>query len=292
MKIKYRRLKYLMRSISNIGQKRYCPYCKGTNLKRIDHKFFITSLFKCEDCHLNHRHPKDSPKWLKKFYQNEYKIENGVHMITDLPSDERIEILKKEAFKSPKNFDPYIDSLFNSRAIKIVDYGCSWGYNVFRLQKSGYTAIGYEVSEPRAKFGREKLGIQIHTKESAVPGDQDLFFSSHVIEHLADLSKFIDYSKTRMKKDGVFMAFCPCGNQEYRNREPDVWHGTWGDIHVNLIDVEFAKEVFKNNPYLILSGDWVFNPREIEAWDGKSQKVGDKLDGKELLIISKPNRTI
>ena len=76
---------------------------------------------------------------------------------------------------------------------------------------------------------------------------------------------------------------------EYRKREPNTWHGSWGDLHVNLIDLSFAKYNFKNNPYLILSGDWDFNIKEIENWDGISQKVGNIKDGKELLIITKPN---
>ncbi|MBL6871863.1 MAG: hypothetical protein ISQ95_04630 [Flavobacteriales bacterium] len=282
-----RKLKYLIRTFSNFNQKKYCPYCKGINLEKIDSKFIITSLYNCQDCHLNHRHPKDSPKWLEKFYQKEYKIDT--HIMTYLPSDEELEILKKEGFNKLRSIHSYIDSLFQSKPVNIIDYGCSWGYNVFKLQKSGFNAVGYEVSKPRANFGQEKLGVQIYTKESDIPMDQDLFLSSHVIEHLADLSSFISFSKTRIKGNGIFMAFCPNGNKEYRNREQDIWHGSWGDLHVNLLDVEFAKEVFKNNPYLILSGDWIFNPEEIKVWDGISQKVGKKLDGKELLIIAKPN---
>lgn len=285
-----RRVKYLIRSVSNLGQKKYCPHCNGTDLQQVDHKYFITSLFRCEACSLLHRHPKDNPKWLEKFYQKEYQI--ATHMITDLPSDEKLVTLKQNNFSDLRSLDSYIDALSFSKPVSILDYGCSWGYNVFKLQNSGYDAVGYEVSEPRAQFGQEKLDVQIFTKESEVPVEQDLFLSSHVIEHLADLSGFINYSKTRLKKGGVFMSFCPCGNQEYRDREPVTWHGSWGDLHVNLVDVEFAKEAFKDNPYLILSGDWEFNADEIKAWDGTSQKVGHKLDGKELLIISKPNITL
>ena len=282
-----RRVKYLIRSVSNLGQKKYCPYCGGISLKKIDQKYGITSLLKCRNCGLNHRHPKDSSKWLEKFYQKEYQIDT--HMMTDLPSDKRIDSLKQEGFNSLRSYDSYILSLFKSTSLRIIDYGCSWGYNVFKLIQSGHKAVGYEISEPRARFGREKLEVQIFSKESDVPIDHDIFLSSHVIEHLADISSFISFSKTRIKEDGIFMAFCPSGNQEYRDREPEIWHGSWGDIHVNLLDVAFAKELFKKNPYLILTGDWQFNPEEIKAWDGVSQKVGNKLDGKELLIIAKPN---
>jgi len=285
-----RRLKYLFRSVSNITQTKVCPNCKSNDLKRIDSKIFVTSLLKCKDCDLNHRHPKDSAKWLEKYYQKEYKIDT--HMMTDLPSDSEIKVLKENNFEKLRSYDAYLDALSDSSPLKILDYGTSWGYNVFKLRNSNYDAIGFELSKPRAKFGEEKLGVTIISDIKEVPADRDVILSSHVIEHLIDLPEFFDFSKAHLKEDGIFMAFCPNGNNEYRNREFEIWHGSWGDIHVNLLDAEFAQQAFKNNPYLILSGDWSFNVEEIKKWDGKSQVVGDKKDGKELLIISKPNITI
>ncbi|MFT5858097.1 MAG: hypothetical protein ACI865_000181 [Flavobacteriaceae bacterium] len=285
-----RKIKYLIRSLSNTIQNKECPNCGSKDLKRIDRKYLITSLLKCNECCLNHRHPKDSAKWLEKFYQTEYKIDT--HMMTDLPTDAEIKIQKQENFSSLRNESIYISALFNSKPIKLIDYGCSWGYNVFKLLNDGHNAVGYELSVPRALFGEEKLGVKIFSKLEQLPVEQDLMLSSHVIEHLVDLPKFFQFSKVHLKNDGVFMAFCPNGTAEYRTREPETWHGSWGDIHVNLIDVEFAKLAFKDNPYLILTGDWAFDPKEIEEWDGMSQKVGAKKDGKELLIIAKPTISI
>jgi SAM-dependent methyltransferase len=282
-----RRLKYLFRSVSNITQKKECPNCKSTNLVSIDSKNFVTSLLKCKECELNHRHPKDSAKWLEKYYQQEYKIDT--HMMTDLPSDSEIEELKKNNFKDLRSYDAYLNLLSASSPIKILDYGTSWGYNVFKLKNSNYDAVGFELSKPRANFGEEKLGVKIFSDLETVPNDLDIILSSHVIEHLIDLPSFFDFSRKNLKEDGVFMAFCPNGNKEYRDREEETWHGSWGDIHVNLLDLEFAKRAFKNNPYLILSGDWGFDVEEIKNWDGKSQVIGEKKDGKELLIIFKPN---
>ncbi len=88
------------------------------------------------------------------------------------------------------------------------------------------------------------------------------------------------------------MAFCPNGNIEYRKREPHIWHGSWGDIHINLLDRDFASFAFKDHPYLILSDDWAFQMNQLSGWDQKSQVLGNKHDGKELLIIAKPNQKI
>ena len=96
-------------------------------------------------------------------------------MMTDLPSDKEINKLKKDGFNSERDYSKYINKLFDSKFIKIVDYGCSWGYNVFKLKKSGYSAVGFEISKPRAKFGEQKLGIKIYSDQKNIPSEQDLF---------------------------------------------------------------------------------------------------------------------
>jgi hypothetical protein len=46
---------------------------------------------------------------------------------------------------------------------------------------------------------------------------------------------------------------------------------------------------FRNNPYLILTDDWVFNSNQMKDWDGASQVISSSQSGAQLLIISKPN---
>ena len=99
----------------------------------------------------------------------------------------------------------------------------------------------------------------------------------------------MDLSKAKLTNDGYFVAFCPNGSIEYKIREPDVYKVTWGFEHPNLLSYKFASHIFKENPYLILTDDWDFNESLIKEWDGLSQLIGSKKDGKELLIIAKPN---
>ena len=283
------KIKYLLRSILNFQQTKKCPFCGNSDFKPIDRKYIFTVLLKCNHCALNHRHPKDDQKKLAEFYQQEYSI--NTHMMTKLPSDEEIQTLKQENFPSLRSYDNYIEAIIDRKA-KIVDYGCSWGYNVFKLQRSGYDAVGYEISRPRAAFGKKKLGIYIYSDTDELPFENDLVLSSHVIEHLSDIDEFIQLSKKLLHQEGFFMTFCPNGSTPYKDREPAIWHINWGNLHPNYLTVEFAQFVFKDNPYLILTGDWEFDATQISNWDGVSQITSDYHAGKELLIISKPNINI
>lgn len=97
-----RRLKYLIRSLSNSFQKKECPYCGKKDFELVDKKYFVTSLIHYKNYHLKHRHLKDSSQWLENFYLNEYEIDQK--LITDLTSEKSLELLKNNNFK---NYRPY-----------------------------------------------------------------------------------------------------------------------------------------------------------------------------------------
>ncbi len=284
------KLLYLLRSIRNLDQKKICPNCNGERLSRIDQKYFVTQLLKCESCCLSFRYPTDEKSFLNDFYQDSYHAEYSeeTQSITELPTDAELKEMIIKNFPNKRDHSPFIKALLKSNNGKILDYGCSWGYSVFHLKTAGFDAEGFEISRPRATYGK-KLNVNIHYLQENVPNGFDLIMSNHAIEHLPVISDFIKFCSSKLNKDGIFMAFCPNGSPEYRKREPDVFHVNWGFLHPNYLDVEFAMTAFKQNPYLILTGDWNYDTTTLSSWDSNSQTVGDKRDGKELLIISKPN---
>jgi hypothetical protein len=283
------KLNYLLRSVRNILQDKHCPYCGGKDLELVERKYVVTSLLRCAHCGLLHRHPRDSKQFLDQFYQTDYKVE--VQMMTDLPADAELVKLKSTNFSGLRDYLPLIIAAAKKPAsqIKLIDYGCSWGYNVFKLKQERVDAEGFELSVPRARFGEEKLAVRIASREEDIRGGNDLLFSSHVIEHLPAIQDFVALSRQKLLNDGVFMAFCPNGSREFQARQPELFNVTWGSLHPNYLDVEFARHVFRKNPYLIMTSDWPYHIETIENWDGETQHVDADRSGYELLIIAKPN---
>lgn len=231
----------------------------------------------------------DSKAFSERFYQSDYQAcySEETTDITTLPSDAELNALKASNFKSKRICSPYIRAAVGRSFGSILDYGCSWGYSVFKLKLEGYNQEGYEISCARAAYGG-RIGITIHSKTTAVR-DQDVVLSSHTIEHLTVVSDFINFAKSKLWPDGIFMAFCPNGSPEFRKRRPEVFHVNWGLLHPNYLDIDFTVTAFARNPYLVLTDDWTFDLNTISSWDGKSQVVGPQRDGEELLIIAKPN---
>jgi 2-polyprenyl-3-methyl-5-hydroxy-6-metoxy-1,4-benzoquinol methylase len=247
----------------------------------------ITKLMECQNCHLYFRYPTDKKETNANFYQIDYK--EADHITTELPDHSVLEQMKMNGFRTAnRNGDRFLElfaRLFPSEAsLKIMDYGCSWGYLTYQFKKAGHQVQGYEISRPRAEYGIKQLGLEIYTDENLLTNEYDIFFSSHVIEHHPDIAAMIELGKSLLKKGGYFVAICPNGSMPYRHKNKDAFHHCWGKVHPNYLNVDFYKYVFGDHPYHISSSPIV---KENIHPLRDNEKIIDDLSGEELLIIAK-----
>ena len=286
------KISYLLDSASRFFfEKKNCPYCESTNVKKIDSKYFFTQLLQCQNCYFQSRFPYDTVAHNKKFYQKKYK-QSG--LTTDLPSKEQLKEYLKNDFRGTEK-----DFSFHANLIKklvkditsptVIDYGANWGYTSHQFTKQGFSVQSFEISKERGTYGNKALGLQIQSEvEKLTPGN-DVVFSSHVIEHLPDVKGFISLGKKLLKPSGIFIAFSPNGSSALHERSPSNHHFFWGQAHPNFLSAEFYKFIFKHNPYIITSDP--YDENLFSRWDQNEQIIG-KLDGVELLLICKPNKII
>lgn len=284
------KLKYLLDSLIRQGDPLYCPSCKNDNgFTLVDTKYFVTKLYKCNSCKLQFRFPLDSKKTNEKFYQFEY-VEEGDNFTTHMPSDLEIEELKKINFNSSSNRSierviPIVQSFYKELTkVKLIDYGASWGYMSYQFKQLGMHVQSYEISIPRAQFGNTKLGLDIKTNSQDLSPEQDVFFSSHVIEHVPVVSEFLSLAKSKLAKDGIVVIICPNGSDEFRVQKPNNFHTNWGKVHPNFLDAEFFMNYYKNNPYYI--GTF---PMDLNNFDNLHNQKFENLQNDELVVIAQPN---
>ncbi len=281
---------YLIDSALHYNQKITCTYCSGSSFTEVDRKYFFTRLFECNTCHLSFRHPVDKPEFNNKFYQDDYKEKDNITVT--LPSVDELINLKAGRFnhgnKNASRYDRIFKCLYpGNSSLNIIDYGCSWGYISWQLTQMGHYVQGFEISLPRAAYGRQNLNIEISTDENVLKGDNDIFFSSHVIEHHPSIAGMITLAKKLLTKDGFFIAVSPNGSPQYRERDPSGFHQAWGKVHPNYLNAQFYKTIFKNLPYYI--GSSSFNFESIKNFK-QCEQVIDDLSGEELLVIVKLNQ--
>lgn len=284
------KLIYLLDSFLASGQKVQCTFCKSENCKEIDRKYLVTRLMECQNCHLYFRYPVDKAEVNEHFYQTDYIEKDNI--TTDMPDEAVLEQMKKEHFHTAnKNGDRYLDifsRLFPSeKSLKIIDYGCSWGYLTYQFKQAGHQVQGYEISRSRAAYGVKNLGVEISSRESELRNGNHIFFSSHVIEHHPDILSMIHLAESLLLHGGYFIAFCPNGSMPYRIKNQTAFHHAWGKVHPNYLNADFYKYVFRDHPYYITGSP--LNAETIHPLEAHEFVTGD-LNGEELMVITRFNR--
>jgi hypothetical protein len=282
------KMDYLISSIFRSLEKPICPYCGNTSFKIIKRKKIFTKLLDCNECHLYYRFPVEKIETNKKFYQSDYVEFDKI--TATLPSDSEINDLKMNGFsEGNKNADRYVNlfkKLFkaeNTFSIKVIDYGCSWGYISYQFLKNGFDVQGFEISLPRAQFGINKLGVDIKSSEKELRGKNNIFFSSHVIEHHPNLKSMINLGLSLLDSNGYFIAISPNGSINREKIDPN-YHQGWGKVHPNYLNADFYKKVFQKYDYII--GSTPFENFDFADFKVGQQIIGN-LSGDELFIIAR-----
>jgi len=280
-----RKLQYFLRSaVAHLDPDRFaCPNCGEKGARVVDRKALVTALVRCGRCRLLYRTPVDKTGHNREFYQSKYSC----GYTTDCPDAATLARLMSSDFNgSERDYGPRIEVL---RALgvkppcRLLDFGASWGYGTYQFIKAGYDAQGCEISKPRAQYAREMVKAPVLDDVESLGTGFDVFFSSHVLEHVPVPSETVRLAKRICRPGAVFVAFTPNGALAHRaaNRVNHLRH--WGDIHPNLLDDEFYAAAFPEAPLLLASLPYDFNA--LAQWDRKTCATLD-LSGGELLCVT------
>lgn len=252
-KIKY--LSKIFRAYLEPSSDKSCLFCGCSESIIIGRKYFLVQLRKCNNCGLLFRFPKEKSIENFEFYQSDY----NEGFTTTLPSKDQLSILLKNKFiGSPKDISEKINFI-SSYASEghVLDFGCSWGYSVWQFNNAGYKATGFEISKPRAKFGIDKLNVNIidefYRLESIPSESYEIIFSSHVLEHLTDISNTFQELYRLIKKNGILALFLPdCDDCDITDVFLQKRSFAFGEKHTIAFTSDFLREALKNVGFSII----------------------------------------
>jgi SAM-dependent methyltransferase len=244
-------------------------------------------ILQCRKCLLIYRWPCDSVEENRSYYQKRYTAGVATH----LPDAPAIAEMKAKCFRGYPNLD-LSAKIQVLKALKVsgrvLDYGCSWGYGVYQLAAEGFDAVGFEISEPRADYGRRNLGVRIVTDQSQLlkmgGARFDAVFSNHVLEHLPALSRSLDLFRNLLVPGGVTVNVLPNFTWLAANSGPEwLWIGEHTPIAPTF---EFFRRNLPRHGFTdirIAAGP--FDNRLIEAIrSNRTHVIG--AEGEELLVLA------
>lgn len=264
-----RRWAYLLRGAIALGSPRACPCCGATESTPVDRKL-VYSLQACARCEILYRHPRESGADMREFYQGEYEQPG---LTTDLPSRAELDALLATNFAgSAKDFSRVV-AILKALGLRegdaVLDFGANWGYGAHQLQRAGFRVQAFELSKPRAAYGRE-LGVEIRTRLSEVPGPFDAVYSSHVLEHLPNPLASLEDLLGRVRPGGFVVAHTPNGSEAHRRAAFQTFHRHWGHVHPTLLTERFLLRNFSQHPIYVASDA---DPERLSRWSGNETQV-------------------
>jgi 2-polyprenyl-3-methyl-5-hydroxy-6-metoxy-1,4-benzoquinol methylase len=129
--------------------------------------------------------------------------------------DNRKSIFEKIIFKESKKVIRTVNQIFKEkRPIKCLDFGSGKGQFLLKAKEAGWEVSGIETALERAKFSREKYGIEVSSEfydsGKIGTGNFDVICLFHVLEHLPHPLRLLkEITENNLKKGGVLIIEIP-----------------------------------------------------------------------------------
>lgn len=244
-------------------KRKACPFCKKNHFR---------SLFK-----INYS-SKNMTEFLINYYKNkniceilkaeEYEISECLHCSgsfqTNIPNEKlslylyEVLISSDESFKkkkklSVKQFKEYLNDAEiiekiikkKSHEIKILEFGCGWGFWANFMKSMNFDIETVEISNPRKKY-LDKINIRNYESIDKIDNKYDLIFSNQALEHISEPFETLSALKGKLNDNGVMYHKFPSTfffkNKLFKNYTPrkDCAHPL---EHINLINKNCFKKM-------------------------------------------------
>jgi SAM-dependent methyltransferase len=163
-------------------------------------------IYSCKTCGFKYTECIPEPEKMGAYYQSEEYIshsdtQKGVvnklyHTVRDIMLNRKAKLISK---LTPGK--------------KLLDIGCGTGYFPFYMKKQGYESFGMELDEKAREFAAENFGLDVQSPDTLLnekhTGHYDIITLWHVLEHLHDPEKYLNWIKNSLQKDGVLLIALP-----------------------------------------------------------------------------------
>jgi SAM-dependent methyltransferase len=117
---------------------------------------------------------------------------------------------------------------------RILEVGCGMGYLTFSINKSGFNAIGLDLSIPaiekaKSKYGNNFILTDINGYSQKSNEKYDVIIATEVIEHIPDIYEFLNSLNNLLNVNGKIILTTP--NKSYYPSN-SIWYTDLPPVHL------------------------------------------------------------
>lgn len=210
----------------------------------------------CKTCGFRYTECIPEPEKMAPYYQSEEYIshsdtQKGIvnrlyHKVRDIMLQRKAELIR--SLTPGKN---------------LLDIGCGTGYFPYYMKLKGYEVAGMELDADARDFAAENFDLEINSPEKQLNEKQtahyDVITLWHVLEHLHDPKRYLDWIFDSIKKDGVLLVALPnCNSFDARSYKKywaaydvprHLWHFEPSTFEKYITQFGFRLESIKRLPF-------------------------------------------
>jgi 2-polyprenyl-3-methyl-5-hydroxy-6-metoxy-1,4-benzoquinol methylase len=189
-----------------------CKLCSNTGLNIVSRQDSKTgsplAIVVCKNCGFVQQRIPPGEGDLRFYYSHNYRAD---YKKTFAPREKHI---LRAASAANNRFKFLFDQgLSKPTAIspKLLDVGAGGGEVVYAAQKLGFDAIGLEPNQGYSEFARDHYGVRVETihLDQLEEQDFDVITMFHVLEHLPNPARAIEFVYWKLRPGGYLMIEVP-----------------------------------------------------------------------------------
>jgi len=256
----------------NTKNLRYYIFSRNTKDKSLLREYTIV---KCKQCGLIYTNPRLDTNEVKLLYSSNNAIGGNwktYQYLFDLNQSDNLQNSNSGSSTKVYNFDDIkwkkqilnsVKNLSNKDNLDLLDIGCGDGKFVEFANMNGFNAIGYDINPERIKISKDfnnentfdKLPNKFKNKK------YDIITAWDVIEHVTNLTEFLEYIKDYLKDDGTLVLltlnvdsyFYKILGKQWYYIDPMQHTYYFSPKTLNMLLVKFDLEIIK------IKGDYTHN---------------------------------
>jgi SAM-dependent methyltransferase len=151
---------------------------------------------------------------------------------------------------------------------RLLDVGCGTGRFLRTAASAGYAATGLEPVEGTAASARE-AGLDVRTgvlEDAPEPGSWDVVTAFHVLEHVSDVSDFLDVLRRLPRPGGAVVLEVPNWRSLCRREAGDRWSLLSPGEHITFFSKQVLGDALDKAGFeqvVVRAPSWVGAPQNL-----------------------------